>query len=112
MNWDKKNTTVDVFATFLVLSYSKVLLQSVTIVAPIVIQVLNATGDHSQISRSIDISIDFFGAEHIPLGITAIFVLVLFIVLPALLLALYPLKLFRKLHRKCRLLGHHISFVC
>ena len=107
LNWDKKSTIIDVFATFLVLSYSKVLLQSLTIVAPNVIQVLNATGDRSEISRSIDASIDFLGAEHIPFALAALFIFAVFIVLPALLLALYPLKLFRKLLRKCRLLGHH-----
>ena len=107
LNWDKKSTIIDVFATFLVLSYSKLLLQSLVIIAPNVIHELSATGYHSEISRSIDVSVDYFGAKHIPLAITAIFVLVVFIVLPALLLALYPLKLFRTLLGKCRLLGHH-----
>ena len=49
--------------------------------------------------RSLDVKL-------IPFAITALFVFVLFIVLPALLLALYPLKLFRKLLRKCLVLGH------
>ena len=93
--WDKKRTVIDVFATFLLLSYTKMLLISLTIIAPTRAQVLSTTGNPSEMTRSLDLSIDYFSQEHLPFAIAAIFIFILFVILPAMVLALYPLKVFQ-----------------
>lgn len=45
--WDKKRTVIDVFATFLLLSYTKILLISLTVIAPTRAQFLSPTGNTS-----------------------------------------------------------------
>ena len=107
LNWDEKNTIVDVFATFLVLSYSKLLSQSLTIFGPSTTQVAYSSGDLSEISTSVDVGIDYFGKNHLPFAIIAILIFIFFVILPALILALYPFKAFRTLLTKLRLLGSH-----
>ena len=105
--WDKKRTVVDVFATFLLLSYTKILLVSLTIIAPTRTQFLSTIGNSSEMTKSLDLSIEYFSREHLPFAIAAIFIFILFVILPAMLLALYPLKAFRRLLRKIKLLNHH-----
>ena len=107
LHWDKKHTVIDVFATFLLLSYTKILLHSLLVSAPIVIQVLNATGSLSSVRTSLDISIGFLSRKHLPFAICSVIIFLTLGISPALLLALYPLKCFRKLLHKFRLLGHH-----
>ena len=106
-NWDKKRTIIDTFATFLLLSYSKLLLQSLVIIAPTRVQSVNITGFPSHKTISLDPSTDFFSREHLPFAIVAILIFVIFVVLPALVLAFYPFKIFRTLLRKVGLLNHH-----
>jgi hypothetical protein len=104
--WEKKRTIIDTFATFLLLSYSKLLVQSLTILAPSRIQLLSTTGNYSEGTRSLDPSIDFFGTEHLPFAILALIILIAFVILPALLLALFPFKAFRSLLSKIKLFNH------
>ena len=104
--WDKKRTIVDAFATFLLLSYTKLLIQSLTILAPSRIQLLSTTGNYSEVTRSLDPSIDYYGTEHLPFAIFALIIFIMFVILPALLLALFPLKAFRLLLSKIKLFNH------
>ena len=104
--WDKKRTVIDVFATFLLLSYTKILLISLTIIAPTRVRFLSPIGNSSQMSKSLDLSIGYFSQEHLPFAIPAIFIFVLFVILPAMVLALYPLKAFQRLLRKIKLFKH------
>ena len=104
--WEKKGTIIDAFATFLLLSYTKILIQSLTILASSQIQLLSITGNYSEMTRSLDPSIDFYGKEHLPFAIFALIILIAFVILPVLLLALFPFKAFRSLLSKTKLLGH------
>lgn len=104
--WDKKRTIIDVFATFLLLSYTKILLISLTIIAPSRTQILGTTGNSSEMTRSLDLSIRYFSQEHLPFAIAAILIFILFVILPAMILALYPLKVFQRLLRKIKLFKH------
>lgn len=103
---DKKHTIIDVFATFLLLSYTKILLISLTIIAPARAQILSTTGNSSEMTRSLDLSIGYFSQEHLPFAIAAILIFILFVILPAMILALYPLKIFQRLLRKIKLFKH------
>lgn len=104
--WEKKRTVIDVFATFLLLSYTKILLISLTVIAPTRALILSSVGNSSELTRSLDLSIGYFSQEHLPFAIVAIFIFILFVILPAMVLALYPLKVFQQLLRKIKLFKH------
>jgi len=50
-----------------------------------------------------DATVKFFSKEHLPFAVAAIFILIIFILSPALLLLCYPTKLFRKCSSYCKL---------
>ena len=91
--WDIKNSLVDAFATFLLLSYVKLLSVSFDILMPT--PVLDKWGNQVSTVLYYDGSITYFGMEHLPYALTAIIVLVVFTFLPILLLFLYPCKCFQ-----------------
>ena len=91
--WDIQNSLVDAFATFLLLSYVKLLSVSFDILMPT--PVLDKWGNKVSTVLYYDGSITYFGREHLPYALTAIIVLVVFTFLPILLLFLYPCKCFQ-----------------
>ena len=91
--WDIQNSLVDAFATFLLLSYVKLLSVSFDILMPT--PVVDKWGNQVSTVLYYDGSITYFGREHLPYALTAIFVLVVFTFLPILLLLLYPCKCFQ-----------------
>ena len=91
--WDIQNSLVYAFATFLLLSYVKLLSITFDIVMPTA--VFNKWGNQVSTVLYYDGSIMYFGREHLPYALTAIIVLVVFISLLILLLFLYPCKCFR-----------------
>ena len=101
--WNPKNTVVDVFATFLLLSYTKLMLQSMATLGYVFIE--NADNGTSEVVSALDPRVDFFGFEHLPFAIIAMLILLIIVLLPALLLAFYPIQRFRFLLTKLRLTG-------
>ena len=91
--WDIQNSLVDAFATFLLLSYVKLLSVSFDILMPT--PVLDKWGNQVSTVLYYDGGITYFGREHLPYALTAIIVLVVFTFLPILLLFLYPCKCFQ-----------------
>ncbi len=98
--WDIKTSIIEAFSTFLILSYVKSLSVAFSILAPT--QVFDIHG-HSRLYLYHNASIEFFGEEHLPYAIVAVFVLLVFNVLPLLLLLLYPLRCFQRCLNRCRL---------
>ena len=103
--WNSKNTVVDVFATFLLLSYTKLMIQSLTTLGYVHIEIANNTNVTIETVSALDPSVEYFGFEHLPFAIIAMLILFFIVLLPALLLALYPIQRFRFLLTKCRLAG-------
>ena len=101
--WNSKNTVIDVFATFLLLSYTKLMLQSMATLGYVFIE--SASNGTSEVVLALDPSVDYFGFEHLPFAIIAMLILLIIVLLPALLLALYPIQRVRLLLEKCRLVG-------
>ena len=101
---DSRRTMIDVFATFLLLSYTKLLLTSIVIFQ--LSRIRNINRLPLRLIPAVDPSIQYFSREHIPFVLIAITIFVGAVLLPALLLALYPIKVFRSLLFKCRLGGH------
>ena len=93
--WNPKATILNTSVTFLLLAYSKLLFTSIKLLFPV--KAYNSEGEvvpHSTVLLY-DPSIRFFQSEHIPYAILSLCVIVIFILLPPLLLLIYPTRLFR-----------------
>ena len=96
MSWDRKKTTLHTFATFFLLSYTKLLFTSLSLLLAV-----HSYNDTAQrVSKSaillFDPSIRFLHSEHVPYASIALFVLLTCIIPPPILLVLYPSKFFKK----------------
>ena len=93
---------IDAIAAFLLLSYTKIIVVSLSILTPA--DVRNDTGIlESKQVLWYDGSIDFFEGEHLYYAIPAIVVLVIFAVLPPVVLLLFPFAFFQKFLSSCKL---------
>jgi len=88
---DIRNSLVDVFATFLLLSYVKFLSVSFDILTPSFMW--NMTWTRQPTVLYYDGSVEYFSKEHLPYAILAIIVLLVFTIIPIALLCLYSLPL-------------------
>ena len=103
--WDIRKSLIDAFATFLLLSYFKLLSVSFDILYPT--PIYNESGQLLNKSYLYyDATVEYFGKEHLPYGIAAIVVLLVFIICPLLLLCLYPCRCFQKCLNHCKLQCH------
>ena len=95
-NWNPKETILNTFATFLLCGYTKLLFISVNLLVGI--HLYRSSGDPIPNSTVLlyDPTIRFFHSEHIPYVVLALSVIVIFVLLPPLLLMLYPTRLFRR----------------
>ena len=86
---------VHAFASFLLLSFAKILFVS--------FQLLSTTTLYDSEGQRVgptmvyyDASIGYFSVQHLPFALLAIFVLCVFVVFPALVLLLYPTRIFQR----------------
>ena len=94
-NWNPQETLLSTCATFLLLSYSKFLFVSFNLLFKV--EIYNCKGEIIPDSALLlfDPQIKFFHLEHIPYVVLSFSVILVFVVLPPLLLLLYPTRLFR-----------------
>ena len=93
---------INAFATFLLLSYSKLTLTSIILLTPSYLY--NQTGHHVSTVVIYDGTLGFFKSKkHIWLAFLAILIFIIFIVLPPLLLLLYPWRCFQRFLSNFRL---------
>ena len=86
---------INAFATFLLLSYSKLTFTSILLLTPSYLY--NQTGHHVSTVLIYDGTLGFFiDGKNIFLAILAIFIFIIFVVLPPLLLLLYPWRHFQR----------------
>ena len=96
-NWNPKETILTKCVTFLLLSYSKFLFVSSSLLLFVrVYHCKNGEIITNQMLLLYDPTIRFLHSERIPYVVLASFVVVIFVLLPPLLLLLYPTRLFRK----------------
>ncbi len=93
--WEPKTSMINVFATFLLLSYCKLTFVSFSLLTP--------TAVHYEDGRSLstqvlfyDPTMEFFEGQHLVFALIAIVVLATFVVAPPVFLMLYPLKAFQR----------------
>ena len=100
-NWEIKTTVIDSFATFILLSNVKFLSIAFDLLAPVSVYQLNSTGTNGSYTTHIrlyyDATLEYFGPTHLPYGMIGVITLVLFVLLPTVLLILYPFDWFQKL---------------
>ena len=100
-SWDSQASIIDVFATFLLLSYFKFSVVSLYLLHGTTIYDSNGVAGSMVLYR--DATVKYFSKEHLPYAVAAILILIIFILSPALLLLCHPTKLFRKCSSYCRL---------
>ena len=88
-----KSSILNAFSTFLILSYGKFLTVSFDLL--VFTRVYAPDGKMIRNVLYYDASIEYFGKEHLPYGILAITVTILFIVLPLVFTFIHPLKCFK-----------------
>ena len=100
-NWDIRTSLVDAFATFFLLSNVKFLSISFDLLYPVRIYQLSLSSGNLSYSWRFfcDADVIYFGEQHLPYGIVAIVVLVLFVLLPTVFLVLHPFAWFQKVLR-------------
>lgn len=93
---DNTRSLIDAYTVFFILSITKIICVSVDLLLPVEVHVLNANGTESHyLALYLDGSKRYMGADHLPYGILALVVLFVFIVLPTLVLFLYPFQFFQ-----------------
>ena len=98
--WNIHRSLTDAFATFLLLSYVKILNISFDLLIPTTIYDINGETNISFLYYSGTIQI--FKDEHIPFAMLALFMLIVFNIIPLILLALYPCHCFQRLMNSCK----------
>ncbi len=96
--WNLNRSTIDAFSTFLVLSYTKFTVVSTYLLTPTTVQ--DSTGPRTGHHLYYQGGTEYLGKEHIPYFIMAMFVMITFVLLPPLILFVYPLKLVESLTRR------------
>ena len=92
--WNIRNSLVQVFATFFLLSYVKVLSVSADLLMPVLL--FDQKGHTiSQLYLFNQGDVPFLGSQHLPYACLALFFLLTFTLLPILLLFLYPCSCFQ-----------------
>ena len=100
--WNIKNSLIDAFCTFLLLSYFKFLSVSFDLLVPV--SIFNIHGEtNGKYYLLFDGSVEYFGPEHLPFGILALAVLLVFNILPLVWLCLYPCQCFQRCLNYCRI---------
>jgi hypothetical protein len=97
-NWDLRTSLIDAFASTFLLINIKFQSVSFDLLLPVRVYHLNVTGNWTYSTRLFyDATVPYFGARHLPYAIVALTVTTLFVLLPVLLLVLYPFRCFQKL---------------
>ena len=100
-SWDSKASIINTFTTFLLLSFSKILFVSFTLLYFIHVRMLSNTNIARRCVLYYDPTVECHTKDHSMFVAIAVCVLVVFIFFPTILLIFYPTKLFRKCISYC-----------
>ena len=102
--WYIRKSLVDVFATFLLLSYVKILNVSISLLIPTALYNVHGQKLHEYVLY-LDGTVQYLSKSHIPYAILAIFMLSVFNIFPVIVLSLYPCRCFQRClnHFPCQL---------
>lgn len=107
--YNPNKSLMDVFASFILLSYSKLFLLFFVTIANASIDTVTYNGTHetSQVPR-FDTSLSYMSGVHLPITLFSLTVFVLLTILPVALLCLYPWRWFRTALNYCPLTRHQV----
>ena len=99
--WDIQSSIIKAFATFLLLSYVKLLNVAFDLIVPTKAYNINKyiVGKYLYY----DASYEYFGRRHLPYAVLSVTVILTLIIPPGLLLFFYPMKWFQKCLNSCHL---------
>ncbi len=103
--WDTNRDIIDVFASFFLLSFSRLMYQGLLLMTPQAVYTYLITGEfvREEFMLSIDLGIKFASTQHLIFAVPSIFVFLIFCVLPTILLIIYPFKVIRRCLARCKL---------
>ena len=103
-DWDTKSDIIDVFTTFFLLSYGKIMYQTLLLLKRDEITNINHLGQHFTSYQCVaDQSIPYGSTYHLLFAIPSVLIFIICNFLPPLLLILYPIKSFQSCLSKCHL---------
>ena len=97
VKWDAKNTMIDVFATFFLLCYAKLVFTCLRIFSYRITLNVNNSSTHKIFHVKSDSTVVFFSTEHLPSAIISVVIFSVVLVPTPLILALFPISAFRSL---------------
>ena len=93
--WNIRSSLIEIFATFILLSYVKMLGVSLNMLY--MTRTYDISGKVQKKTYLLyDADIDYLGSKHLPFALLALSILTVFVLLPFLLLLLYPCRCFQK----------------
>ena len=99
---DPKTSIIDAFATFIHLSYVKIMLVAGTILSPTYLY--DGHGHKlSTLVLKIDTHVEFFHKKHLPFAIPSMLILLTFTAIPPIVLTFYQSSLFQKCLSRCKM---------
>ena len=107
-HWDVRTSLVDVFASFIYLSSTRLLVTSINFLAPFTSFTYQQAPDgHMKLTKSYHLfsspSVEYFGKDHLPFALMAISLSFIFFFLPMILLFVYPFLWFQRSLNRFRL---------
>ena len=94
-NWESRASVIDAFATFFLLSFTKMASTSVDLLTPV--RAVNLKNNNVTWVPYNDATVEYFGKEHLPFAILAAVCSTLFAIFPILLLFIYQFCWFQRL---------------
>ena len=108
--WNIKTSLIDVFASFIFLSTSRIQITSFNFLIPTYVHTMPINDNATQPTIKLYLfgapSVEYFGREHFPFAVLALIVLLALAVLPMVLLFVYPFRYFQKLLNRYNLNSH------
>ena len=103
--WNTKNDLIDVFANFFLLSYLKIMSQTLEMTSTTLMFTYSLSNGHSNYTYVLhtDNSISMTSSLYITRATFALLMSVIFNILPLLLLVMYPFRIFRRILSKFKL---------
>ena len=112
-SWNPKSDIINVFASFFLLSFCKVLFQLLFLLTyQKILNIVYTSGKylgHDSIVMEYDLSVPYGKTEQLVFAIISVLFCCILNFLPTILLILYPFKRFRALLSKCRLDGNVLN---
>ena len=93
-SWKVQTSLIDAFASFFLLSYVKIMNVTMDLLLPTEVHQLGL--NTSTLGLFYSPTVTYFGRDHLPYAIFALTVFILFVIIPPIVLILYPFRCFQK----------------